>query len=82
MLFQSKEENFRGMLMMRILKATALILFVVAVVFADGCAQKATTSGNENASPSNEIVSPSNEIVSPSNEIVTPPNVTTKLVRL
>jgi inhibitor of cysteine peptidase len=41
------------MFMKRILKAVALVLFIAAVVFAAGCAQKSATPGNETITPGN-----------------------------
>jgi inhibitor of cysteine peptidase len=66
------------MFMKGILKAITLILFVAAVAFAAGCAQKATTPGNENISPANGTMTPSNQIVTSSNGTVPPANVTTE----
>jgi inhibitor of cysteine peptidase len=62
-----KEENFEGMFMKRILKAISLILFVAAVVFAAGCAQKPATPGNETITPGNGTLSPANETVTQGN---------------
>jgi len=49
------------------LKAIALVLYVAAVVFAAGCAQKSATPGNETITPGNGTLSPGNETVIPGN---------------
>ena len=64
--------------MKKISKAIELIFVIAAVVFAAGCAQKATTPGNENISPANGTMTPSKQIVTSPNGTVPPANMTTE----